>query len=501
MPCVLLANAGAAVGFVISGPRPLCLQQAGGADKDAHGGADVLRDRAAEAAVNDSAARVRHEHNRLAAAIKPSEPSAVRHVIAMWQGSEHQSADDVLPKRLRGGSGDGGGGGGSEAPAATTAWASPTQVDYAMAHASIDHEWTHEHDAPGHPRHGYEEDRHQQQHHHHHHHHHRRVLRPHLRELIKRHEDNLERDVRSGWRDDEGYWHAAEEPTLYGGERKDEHLERFAEERHQREMALARLAIARRAKEQELRARRSSTGGAADGEKPMLSFRDGGLQTRRGTKGTPPPNERKIRLIEAREAALRRSRSQAGVHAMANAPSDALKPARAQGCATVATDSGGHQKAAPCVRIAHGSQLCRGQAVCSSMGVANKPKQTAAEHKLERSRTRALQRAAERQATTKKIASPDRNTTSSHANGGKSSAGSQAAPEMQRQQEPQAQAWWSNIWPVSHADGGVGEVSDSGTLARAPVSQIPPAAAHGICTSTSRASAGGWRRRRAGGEG
>ena len=34
----------------------------------------------------------------------------------------------------------------------------------------------------------------------------KRLMRPHLRELIKRHEDNLLRETKYGWRDDDGYW-------------------------------------------------------------------------------------------------------------------------------------------------------------------------------------------------------------------------------------------------------------------------------------------------------
>ena len=155
--------------------------------------------------------------------------------------------------------------------------------DYYTVHALIDHD-DHRHDETHHRR-------------FHHaaqmlmqgaHKPHKRVLRPRLRALIHdlQEAQAASIDPLGGTRDKDGYWHKREEVHLYGDELEGEHRERINKERVGRELKLARLAAARRAQEQKLEHEMmaSQTGMAP----PLRSCREGGPDTRRGSKDMPP---------------------------------------------------------------------------------------------------------------------------------------------------------------------------------------------------------------------
>ena len=125
---------------------------------------------------------------------------------------------------------------------------------------------------------------------------HHRVIRPHLRHLIKHYSDEVDRVSRaSGTRDAEGYWLPLSNPDerpFYGAELDGDHRHRLMSERRRREIALARVAEARRLR---LRAMQASPA-------PLRSCREGGLHTRRGTKESPPPLPRAAPRLLPRRA-------------------------------------------------------------------------------------------------------------------------------------------------------------------------------------------------------
>ena len=422
----------------------------------------------AAAPVETSELRVRHDVQRAAAHFRPEEPSAVRQLMALWK-SEHPDGIE-LPKRLQKGLVTFAPGGravaGREHREASFARVSKFRSDggsrvdfkagardedYFHMHHLIDH-----HDeAPG-AAHGaatanagvvaesveaQPELRRVAS---------RKVLRPHTRDLIKRLEHNAEHDSADGERDGEGYWHPHDAETLhYGGEADGEHFERLAHERQRREATLARLAKARREQLRVLANTIVATATTADGMVargtpmlrggPLRSFRRGdGLQTRRGFKDAPPPAARRTAVASNAVGAK------------------ACHPAKPAGRRATFKASG-----------ASSTGVWLGPAAASPVPAAPPaeavPKRAASRAKLERSRTRSLERSAMRHGSEDGHHMTNGKHAPSHEVGanGKSAAGAELP-------------WWQAMWPFQ---GGDVKAEEAPTGPRAKVAPAPAEAA------------------------